>query len=254
MKSLVAVFTFFLIILLIPGFLVLIWLGWFPGLSAWLGMNKVQDLGITYTQQDLVNADRKRGSKMETLFISSASPKETLKYSGRVTLEGSYNSAEISAILNRWAENWCYFPLSEIQFKINEDDSVELSARFRRDRIKGYAEAMGYPPDQLEDLLKISDLFKVDLSIYLKGTGLISDREIALEIQRLKINRFSIPLGIYAKRVDDFAGALKKDWIESVPGCDLQSLVIKNKLLILKGTYPAVELVAKWKVKICYTK
>lgn len=241
-----AISTFFLlaVTILIFGVLILGWLGFVPRLSTWLGSDRPKDLGIVFTDQDLRSADQKRGSKMETIFASAESPKETLKYFGNITVETSLNSAEASAILNRWAKNWRYFPLSDIQVRINENDTVELSARFRRDRIGGYAETMGYDAKQVEDFFRKFGPLQTSPPIYLKGIGSVSNNQLFLDLQQLKIGRMLIPQGMYVRRMEDLAAIIQKDWLESVPGCYLQALSFKNGQVIIKGTYPAVELVA----------
>lgn len=244
MRSIVAVFLFLAIAILIPGTLVLIWLGFVPGLSVWIGINKVKDLGITYSDQDLVVADQKRGSKAETFLISNDEPKETLNYVGKVSVNSNHNSAEVTAIFNRWAKNWRYFPLSEIQVKINENGTIEVAARLLLGRIAGYAEAMGREPKETESLLIKLNSFKVNPVIYLKGTAVVIDNELTLEIRRLEIGRLPIPLAMFGKKTEEITQIIQEDWINSVPGCILQSVGLRNSLVFIKGSYPAVELMA----------
>lgn len=230
-----------LIIFLVPtSLLLLAYFGLLPGLSQVFGSDKPRDLGVTFTPQDLKNADEKRGTKF-TFLENSASEKESLKFSGQKSGSVNLTSAEISALMDRGARSWKYYPLDKAQIKIHEDGTIELSGLLRLDRLAGFARARNYSQQQVQGILGKFAWLKSNPAIYLKGRLSVTDNKVDAQLQEAEIGRLSLPQNLLAQNKENINLFLGEDQIRQTPGLSVNSLNFRNGQMFFNGTYPQEE-------------
>jgi len=242
--------TLFIILLVIIIVIVLIlgYLGFIPGLSTIFGSDKPRDLGIKYVKADYVSAAQK--NKVSINVIDSASsPEASLKWTGANQVNSSWTSEEVTATINANSADWAYFPMKDVQFKVNNDGSVEASGILSFDKLKGYAEATKVSQYNIDSVSKILDEFKIPrepVPFYIKGNLEIKNNNVDVEVPKLEIGRLPIPQSLYEPAKSSFESFAK----EQLDGGGYGSFYIKslnfdNGKLNFDGTLPAAVTIAK---------
>lgn len=191
------------IILIVVGVLVLVtilflgFLGYIPGLSNLLGANKPRDLGIRYTKADFDFARAK--SQIEYTILPANTPDNlSIQSSGTRPVNTSWDSKEISSLLND--RPWKYWPMKNVQLKINNDGTLEMSGNLIRDRLKGCGAGIGAPAvvaDKAATLLPASPAF------YIKAKPTLVDNKVgAFDIQSVTLGKMPISPNILLSHLD----------------------------------------------------
>ena len=123
-----------IIIVLVGGYFGLI-----PGVSNIFGSHKPKDLGITYTEADRLSGRAKAAWEVIEL-PSDLPPEESYIVTGQNAVDTIFNERELTA----WANDpWTYFPLSDCQIRVNDDDTVEFSGILHTGKLQEWGDAMG---------------------------------------------------------------------------------------------------------------
>jgi hypothetical protein len=225
-----------LIILILLVVVVLGYLGFVPVVSELMGSTKPKDLGVTYSSADLDRYVEKAGIKFEPLD-AALGVKESLRFEGKKDLDVSFTSEEITAMVN--SDKWKYYPVSDVQIKINSDGTAEASGVLRKDRLMGYLEAQRIPTDQVNAIMDYIKDIPLNPIFYIKGTGKVVDNKVDMEIQKAEIGRLSIP----QQFIDDESPV--EGFVESrisfVPNFYIEKFDFDNGKMNFKGTYPEVQ-------------
>src|SRR3990172_2039941 len=136
-----------LIVLALIAVIILALAGYIPGLSNLFGANKPRDLGVTYTGQDFNSVREKSKITWETL-PAGTSNSASIQFSGSHSVDTAWSSAEMTALLNN--RPWNYWPISNVQMKINSDGTAEMSGIINSEKLRGYATAIGTPGAAVE--------------------------------------------------------------------------------------------------------
>jgi len=186
-----------LIILVIILFFALA--GYIPGLSALLGTTKPRDLGVKYTEGDKNSAIAKSGATYEVLPTETPDS-QSIRFSGSHDVNTSWSSVEITALLND--RPWKYWPIEDVQLRINPDNTVEMSGVVSAEKLKGYGAGIGVPGAVVD---RVSILPK-EAAFYLKGSGSLSGNNVeSFDITSAQLGRLSIPTSVlfsYQKIID----------------------------------------------------
>ena len=173
--------------------------GYIPGLSALFGATKPRDLGVTYTEEDKNSAIKKSGATYGEL-PSSTSDGSSIQFVGSHEINTSWSSAEMTALLND--RPWKYWPISDVQLRINSDNTAEMSGIVNADKLRGYGAGIGVPGAVVD---RVSILPK-EAAFYLKGSGSLAGNNIDnFDITSAQLGRLSIPTSVllsYQKIVD----------------------------------------------------
>lgn len=192
MKYFVSFFLILIVIIIGVPVLFLGYLGFVPGLSAVMGTNKPRDLGISYSQEDLQQTHAKSQVVYQTL-ADNQEPTQTRQFSGSRPFTGEFSSAEITATLNN--QPWIHWPYRNLQVKFNGDGSAEVSGVLIKDKVPGYAAAIGIPSQAVEYAMKY---IPADPVFYVKGKAALTDNQVSLfEPQAFQIGRLSLPVNIF---------------------------------------------------------
>lgn len=176
-----------LLVLIVVVFLGL--LGYIPGLSNILGANKPRNLGVVFTETDRISAREKSKLVYETL-PDTTPMEQSIQRSGTRLVNNSWNSAEMTALLNN--RPYQYWPVKNVQLKINDDGTAELSGTLVISKLKGFAAGIGAPPIVAEMMEKY---LPPDPAFYIKAkTSLTDNRVDEFDVQSAYINKISVPV------------------------------------------------------------
>lgn len=170
--------------------LVLGWFGLIPGLSTLFGANKPKDLGVKYTEADFKKAHGEGGVNYESIAGDPAA-NASISFSGSHQVNLNLNSSEMTSLLNN--RPWKYWPIKNVQLRINPDNTVEMSGTFNEKKLEGYAGAIGTPQVVIDRL----NILPAEAAFYLKGSAALTNNQVSkFDITSAKLNRISIPTGI----------------------------------------------------------
>jgi len=208
----------FLSVLLLLVLIVVVFLGlsgYVPGLSNILGANKPRNLGIVFSDTDRISAREK--SKLVYEALPETTPiTQSIQRSGSRPVNNSWSSSEVTALLNN--RPYRYWPVKNVQLKINNDGSAELSGILVISKIKGFAAGIGAPPIVAEMMEKY---LPPDPAFYIKAKTALSENKVSeFEIQSAYMNKISIP-------VSTLLSLVKPNFIPSVYAEDVTSILSK---------------------------
>jgi len=170
--------------------LVLGWFGLIPGLSTLMGANKPVDLGVKYTQEDFNKAHAQSGVGYEAIAGDPAAS-ASISFAGSHEVNTSWTSAEITSLLNN--RPWKYWPIKNVQLRINPDNTIEMSGVYNEKKLEGYAAGIGTPQVVIDKL----SILPAEAAFYGKGTAALSNNQVSkFDITSAKLNRIPIPTGI----------------------------------------------------------
>ena len=237
-----------LLIIVIGIVLFLGYLGFIPGLSTFFGSDKPRDLGIKYTQTDYDLAMQK--NKVGISVINFApSAQASLIWQGTNQVSNSWRAQEVMATINKNSSDWKFFPIKDVQLKINSDGSVEASGILSVDKLKGYAEATKISQGDINSISKILDDYKIPrnpVPFYIKGSLSVKNNNVNVEVPKLEIGRLPIPQSLYESAKSSFEGFAKQQLDGGGYGnLYIKSLDFNNGKMNFDGTLPAAVTVAK---------
>jgi hypothetical protein len=164
-------------------------LGYIPGLAGIMGANKPKKLGVTYTESDF-NSARTKSQIIYGMLPDSTPMEQSIQRVGKRQANISLTSAEATALLNN--RPWKYWPVKDVQLKINDDGSAELSCVVIKEKLRGFAIANGVPANAIDIGLKF---IPPDPAVYIKATtALIDNRVSQFDIQTVNLGKMSLPV------------------------------------------------------------
>ncbi len=182
-----------MIVIVILVLLVLIGLarlGYMSGVAKVFGWDKPRDLGITYTDEDFKSAFKKSAADYGVLPEGTPDA-NSIQFLGSNSVTTSWSSSEVTSLLND--RPWKYWPISDVQLRINEDNSVEMSGIINSNKLKGYAAGIGVPQAVIERI----SLLPSEAPFYIKGTGSLNQNTVSsFDLTQAELGRTSIPTGI----------------------------------------------------------
>lgn len=194
-----------------------------------------KDLGVRYTKADLDSVNNKLAINYGALPASNDA-KASLKLSGTKALDALLTEAEMTALLNQPSKQWKNYPVSNVQMKINDDGTVEMTGKILVSRIKAYSEATDMPEKYTRIADENAKLVPVNPSFYYKGDYSVKDNKLQGSVTELKVG----PLEVPKDWVDDntnFINDFVEDRLDSA-GMNVESATFTNGKLDIKGTVP----------------
>lgn len=261
MKFIGRIVTFVFIIFIFTSIFAFGCLGLVPYLSDWLKTNRPRDLGIKYNQENLIVARAKANQIYETL-PSSTPDEKSIKWSGSHKVNDYWTSAEITALMNN--RPWKNWPYKDVQVKFNSDGSAEIAGTIIKNKVPGYAAAIGAPKPALNIAMK---LLPANPVFYLKIKANLKNNKVNIfQPQIFQIGRVTLPIKQIlsfnprlVKTVNaDFSFAIlddlknirnKKDLLifyintrlASIPGFYVKEFKFEDNKLKFEGSLPNIE-------------
>jgi hypothetical protein len=143
-----------------------------------LGMfTKPKDLGVTWTAADYNSARSKTGTTVTDLPATD-NPSQSIKWSGSKPVDATFSNKEVTSLLNQ--RPWKFYPLTDMQMKVDGAGMAEMSGSIIVDRIAVFAQAFGISQDVLKeatDAMKTAGSLGVNLPFYGKYNFKVVDNK-----------------------------------------------------------------------------
>jgi len=227
-----------ILVLVIVVILTAGYLGFVPGLSTIMGADKPKDLGITYTQDDFQNMTAKSGITRQTL-PESTDLIQSAQYEGTHELKITYSGQDLTALVNE--TKWKYNPFSNVQIRINQDATTEISGNINLEKLWDYVGTNGVSTSDIEQAKKALAAIPSQPAFYAKGVTEGADNKVSkLNIESLSIGRLSVPSNIIHTNQHYLAEIADKE-MSSIPGFYAKSVKAENGEVKFEGSIPDVE-------------
>lgn len=222
-----------IIVILLIGVLVLGYLGFVPYLSDFLGVNKPVDLNVKYTNSDYESARSKLGI---TIDKTNTDTNYSIKILDVKPVTTQLNSAEATALINYLADNWKDCPIQNIQMKINNDGTVEISGIILPERFDGFAKAVSMSDTTKITISPILAIVKSNPSFYAKLTTTISNGVVTSNISNIQVGKATLSTSDVAKIQEILVHYLTG--ISTPPVKNIENLSFQNGNMIVTGAFP----------------
>ncbi len=235
LKAVLGVFAFLLLgVVLFAG-----WLGLVPGLSLIMGSNTAKDLGVHYTDADFSSYQAKTSAVFIDFSEAPDNPakpgKKAVFAVPKTTTDMTLTDQEITAALN--SINWAWMPLNNPQVKFS-DGSLEASGTINMAHITDFVHfigGVGYDDAAVQKAVDYGKKTVGNAPIYIKAAASVENDTLTLQLQEVKIGRFTVPKDIANKvlRTGTTNAIVKADNFEA------KKVTFTNGELHFSGTYPS---------------
>lgn len=230
-------YLFAFILLLTMGVVVALgYFGFMPGLSGLMGTNKPRDLGMEYSEASFNSALEKADVEMEEL---SASDPRMIAYEGSHKVKASFTDEELTSHANN--RDWVGYPVSDVQVRINDDDTAEVSGILKLTQIQPFLQAMDVSQAEFEEALEKANIPLKDVPFYAKGFGTAEDNTLDITMTNFEVGRFPVPKNIldqYQDELTDFGHSIMRN----IPGFSVNEARFEDGSIYFDGELPDVEL------------
>lgn len=230
-------FLFVVILILAIGAVVLLgYFGLFPALSNIMGTNKPRDLGMQYSEASFRSALEK--SDVEMRELPQSDPR-IIAYEGSHPVEASFTDEELTAHAHN--RDWVGYPVADMQVRINDDDTAEVSGVLKLTQIGPFLEAMNISQADFEKGLAEANIPLKDVPFYAKGFGSAQNNTLDITMTNFEVGRFPVPRGIidqYQDELTDFGYSIMRN----IPGFSVNEARFENGSIYFDGELPDVEL------------
>jgi uncharacterized protein YpmS len=181
-----------IVVVLLVAVLALGYLGFIPGLSDLLGATKPKDLGVKSTGADLASINAKTGVTYTALPSGTAAAKSEV-VSGSKPLQTTVTQEELTAMVNDHSGKWKAYPASNVQVKINQDGTMEMTGTLRLDRLDNYVAATGATGEQVQQILATAKTLGSNPSFYGKWDIDVTNGQVTGTIDKITIGNLDLP-------------------------------------------------------------
>jgi len=229
---------FLLFIFLVIAIVILGYLGFIPGLSDLMGSTKPRDLGIKYTQADYDSAGEK--NKVKIIVVDSAPDIQTsMICSGSQAIEASFTQEELTARININSQNWKYFPVKNVQVKINSDGTAESSGLLLIDNIEGFAKATGFKDIDIQKVLSKLKFVRKEIPFYVNIAPTVSEGQANIVVNKAELGRLAMPQDLAEQYKQDINYYISRLISSSAsPGLYVTSMNLDGGQVNFKGRLP----------------
>lgn len=225
------------IVLAIPV-LFLGYLGFVPGLSGLLGANKAVDLGVKYTAADFESYKTKTG----VIFVdfnsappSLVNPSKKTIFANPKSVNTSVSQSEITAAINNL--NWVLKPINNAQVKLSDNNKIEISGNINLNvlsRFTNFIGGVGYSQSDVNKAVEYGKKFVGNAPIYIDATGTVTNNQLKLTVNSVKIGRYTAPNGIAQKVLSTGT----QNAINRTAGLDAKTVTVSGGNINFDGTLP----------------
>jgi len=194
-----------------------------------------RDLGITFTEADRQNAYTKNA--VESSKISNTPDvKNSIRYEGTKNIDTTFTSPEITALIN--SVNWAYYPVSNVQIKINADGTGEVSGVLDVKKVISWV-SFTHPTAEIEKAMRD---YRIgwNTPFYLKGKASVVDNKVTLSSDKIEVGRVTIPNNLVVENIP-IMQSFAEDRINAVPNLDIKSFNLDGGQINFKATVPEKE-------------
>lgn len=214
----------------------------FPGLI-W-----TRSLGVTYTQTDYNSIMDKLNYTKDDAPTGDSKDLYNYIYGPANSVDTEFTSEELTAFFNDNRPS--YYPLKNVQVKINDDGTIELSAAANVDYFLNDVLGGKYTRAQIENEIPTIGILPDNVNIYVKFTGSVTQNISYINVKALTVQGVAISESYFSTAtaanlistgVNDF---ITKSNTET--GSSYESIYVENGVIKFKGSIPSsLERVAK---------
>ncbi len=225
----------FIIFLVVVG-IIAIALGFiFPGLI-W-----VKDLGVTYTKADYQSFMNKLNILKDDAPTSGTADDYEYTYGELRDVEVEFTSEEITSFFNENRPS--YYPLKNVQVKINDDGTIEASGTAYVDYFLNEVLGGKYSREQINKEIPALGILPSNVNFYLKFSGSVANNRSSVNINIVEVQGIAVPnnyvTSMEAKgTVETGLNNIMKDY-NTKSGATFDRITVENSKIIFKGKVPS---------------
>lgn len=203
--------------------------------SAVRGMAKPRDLGMHATMEQALEAQAKTQ-------VAVATAPESTPISGSIRYEGSHpmtyelDSAGLTALALSHAR-YKYFPFSNIQIRINPDNTVEISCMADTMKAFSFATAVGFAASDLDKVMTDYHIPRSSIPVYVKGSGSVTNNKVTLELDAGEVAGIPVPMGLVNDKKPQIVSTIERI-MRIAPGLDAKSITFSDSKVHFDGKVP----------------
>lgn len=229
-----------LLLALVAGIIIFLgYLGLLGNFSKKFGVGEPVSLGVEYNALDLALGLKKTQVQVEQLSLGDEMLID-IKYSGQHSLEETFSAPELTALANN--SPWKYYPLSQVQIRLNFDNTVEISGFLISDKLADYLKITGNTTGTVTKVLAWLSLSRKNLPFYLKGQVSVENEKVNLDLQEVIVGNLAVSEKLIADNELDIKNFIEER-IRFVSGLSIQSLLVSDGEAKFMGTLPDQEMV-----------
>jgi hypothetical protein len=204
-------------------------------IGAIVAVTTPKDLGVKYTKADLDSVNNKLGITYGSLSAST-DPHSSITINGKKAIDQHITESEMTALLNQPSKQWKNYPISNIQMKINDDGSVEMTGKIMAKRFNAYSDATNLPDRYRNTIADKVSLVPVNPSFYYKGNYNVQNGKMEGELTELKVGPLAVPKD-WSDNNKEYISGFVEDRINSA-GMQIGSATFTSGKLDIKASVP----------------
>lgn len=199
------------------------------------GMAKPKDLGVSATRKQADHAQQKTAVLVNTL-PSDAPIAGSIRYEGSKQKSYELDSNELTALALSHAR-YKYFPFRDIQIRIHNDNSLEISCVADTMKAFSYATAIGFNAGDLEKIMTEYKIPRTAIPIYVKGSGSVTNGKVSLNLTGGEVAGIPVPMGLVNDKKSEIIDILETG-IRKTNGLVAKSIEFKDGKVHFDGMVP----------------
>ena len=195
--------------------------GYFPGLSSSLGIGGPKDLGVVYTETDLVSAQNKLDTAPTAMVLES------------------FSDAELTALLNTCSFSTCF--MDDVQVRTNPDGALEFSGLVDRDQMEGHLQALSLSDEDLASATAMLHLLPPQPSFYAKANVQGQDDTLTFNIRSASFANIPIPTTV----LDNVSAEVSRNlnsYLAAMRGTQVRAIEVTEEGVMIEADFSALPL------------
>ncbi len=164
----------------------------------------------------------------------------TVQFTGQRTVKATRTSEQLTALANSSdLKAWKYYPVQNVQIRVNNDGSVDSSGRVASDRLLAALSRPGLDMTSEEHgfVTDYGQLLKGNPSFYMKFTGGVTNNKVNVNFSKAEIGGIAAPSDAMGE-VNNHVASLVMRKMVKVPGLNIKSLTFQSGKMNFDGTVP----------------
>jgi hypothetical protein len=148
-----------------------------------------------------------------------------------------FSSVELTSILAFWKQRNYALPIRDVQVRINQDGTGEVSGILELSTALSVARSLGYTDREIEQAKSYAQHISGDLPFYVKGVGVVQNNQVTLAPTAFSLGRVSVP-SVITKLAASAVSDMIERRIAKVGGISIQEFSLGQGQVHLVGTVP----------------
>lgn len=203
-----------------------------PQIIAKIATSKPTDLGIRVDERTMQDVYQK-ASVNAIPIRAEENPTSSRQLIGSQDSVLNFTSEQMTAmakLLSRWRD----YPFTDVQVKINKDNSVEISGIINTSSAIKYAIQLGYSETEINDVMKKYNIPTMNLPFYIHGQGSVTNNRAQGSISNLKLAQIPVPSTILTQNMSQLQEFVNQAMDKS-PGFYANSLTVSDEMVHFIG-------------------